>query len=176
MAGREIACTAVTGGYRTVIEDVSPEMVEEAMAYVLETLQKAVARGEMTQDQMDAAIARLSTARTVEDACRQADMLIEAGPEELESKLEIFTLFDRFAKPGAILACTSSSVSITDLADITFRGENCVGMHFAGGTARPDSVKITRGQETSDATVAACAEVARRMGKEVKIATERANR
>jgi 3-hydroxybutyryl-CoA dehydrogenase len=174
-AGREIARAATMGGYRTVIEDVSPELVEEAVRYVQEALQKAVARGGMTTDEKDAATARLSTARTVEDACRRADMLIEAGPEELELKLEIFALFDRFARPGAILASNTSSIPITHLAGMTFRGENCVGIQFTGGTGHADGVKITRGQETSDATVAACAEVARRMGREVEIAAERAS-
>jgi 3-hydroxybutyryl-CoA dehydrogenase len=174
-AGREIATAVALGGYRAVIEDVSPETVEEALAYVLATLQKAVTRGEITEDQKHVAVARVSTTRSVEDACRLADMLLEAGPEELELKLEIFTLFDRFAKPGAILASNTSSVSITDLANITFRGENCIGMRFTYGTASAGGIKITRGQETSDATVAACAEVARRMGRDVELATERAN-
>lgn len=174
-AGREIARAAAMGGYQTVIEDVSPELVEEAIQYVQEALRKAVARGEMTGDQKDVAVAKLSTARTVEDACRRADMLIEAGPEELELKLEIFTLFDRFARPGAILASNTSSIPITDLADMTFRGENCVGIQFTGGTGHADGVKITRGRETSDGTIAACAEVARRMGRVVRITTERAN-
>lgn len=174
-AGREIARAAVMGGYRTVIEDVSPELVKEAMQYVQEALQKAMAEGGMTTDEKNAATARLSTAPTVEDACRRADVLLEAGPEELELKFEIFTLFDRFARPGAILASNTSSIPITDLADMTFRGENCIGMHFTGGAARKYAVKITRGQETSDATVAACVEMARRMGRDVEMAIERVN-
>lgn len=174
-AGREIARAAAMGGYQTVIEDVSPQLVEETMRYVQEELQKAVARGEMTGDQKDVAVANLSTARTVEDACRRADMLIETGPEELELKLEIFSLFDRFARPGAILASNTSRIAITDLADMTFRGENCIGIQFTGGTGQADGVKITRGQETTDGTTAACAEVARRMGRVVEITTETAN-
>jgi 3-hydroxyacyl-CoA dehydrogenase len=174
-AGREFARAAVMSGYRTIIEDVSPELVEEAVQYVQEALQKAVARGGMTTDEKDAATTRLSTAETVEDACRRAEMLIEAGPEELELKLELFTLFDRFAKPGAILASSTSSVSITDLADITFRAQNCVGFRFVDRRVGEAGVKITRGRETSDASVAACAEVARRMGRGVDIAAEGTN-
>src|SRR5262249_43118899 len=126
-AGREFACAAAMGGYQIVVEDVSSEMLEEAVASVARTLAQAVARGELLGHQRAAALASLSTARTVEGACRLADMLIETGPEELEFKLEAFTLFDRFAKPGAILASNTSSISITDLADITFRAENCIG-------------------------------------------------
>jgi len=118
------------------------------------------------------ALAALSTAGSVEDTCRIADFLIEAGPEELEFKLEIFTLFDRFALPGAILASNTSSLSITDLAGITSRQENCVGFLFSSPVGKSKRVRITRGLQTSDATISTCRELARRMGKDVEILSE----
>lgn len=168
-AGRTIAYAAAVAGFRTVLEDVSPEMLEQGMAFVRETLRAAVARGEMTREQQGTALANFSTVRSVEDACRQADLLIETCPEELELKLEIFTLFDRFAKPDAILASISSTVSITDLAAITFRAENCVGLQFVSSEQKTGLVRVIRGRETSEATVTTCKEVARRMGKEVVV-------
>jgi len=66
----------------------------------------------------------------VENACREADFLIEAVPEEMELKLELFTLFDKFAKPKAVLASNTSSLSVADMAEMTYRPELCVGMHF----------------------------------------------
>lgn len=173
-AGRAIAYATAIAGYRTVLEDVSPEMLEQGIIFMQEALRTAVARGEIMRGQQGTALANLSTARSVEDACRQADFLIEACPEELELKLEIFTLFDKFAKPDAILASNTSTVSITDLAAITFRSENCVGLRFENSDQKIGLVKIIRGPETSEATVTACKKVARRMRKEVFITNEQA--
>jgi len=131
--GRGIAYAAALGGYRTVLEDVSPTMLEEGVAYIRETLEEGVARGKVTSEQRERSLANLSTAHSVEDTCRLADLLIEAVPEEMELKLEIFTIFDKFGLPGAIFASNTSSLSITEMAAITFRAENCVGMHFFNG-------------------------------------------
>lgn len=170
--GRGIAYAAAVGGYRTVLEDVSPQMLEQGVAYIQQALEEGVARGKVTREQRDVAIAGLSTARSVENVCREADLLIEAVPEEMELKLEIFTIFDKFAKPNAILASNTSSLSVTEMAAITFRAENCVGMHFFNPVPKMKLLEIIRALETSEATIATCAEVGRRMGKEVVVVRE----
>ncbi len=170
--GRGIACASVIGGYRTVLEDMSPVILEQGVAYIRETLEEGMASRKLTPKQKAGALANLSTARLVEDVCRQADLLIEALPEEMELQLEIFTIFDKFAKPDAILASTASSLSINELAAITFRAENCVGIRFHHPVPDVKLLEIIRALETSDATVAACAEVGRRMGKDVVVLRE----
>jgi 3-hydroxybutyryl-CoA dehydrogenase len=170
--GRGIAYAAALGGYGTVLEDVSSEMLEQGTAYISQALEDGVARGKVTPDQKDRALANLTTSRSVEDACREADLLIEAVPEEMEVKLEIFTIFDKFAKPDAILASNTSSLSITEMASITFRAENCVGMHFFNPVPKMKLLEIVRALETSEATLQACVEVGRRMGKEVVVIRE----
>src|ERR1700747_2995960 len=170
--GRGIAYAAAYGGYRTILEDVSPEMLEQGIAYIRQNLEEGVARGKVTEEQRNIALANLTTSRSVEDLCREADLLIEAVPEEMEVKLEIFTIFDKFALPGAILASNTSSLSITELAAITFRAENCIGMHFFNPVPKMKLLEIVRALETSEATVQACAEVGRRMGKEVVVIRE----
>jgi 3-hydroxybutyryl-CoA dehydrogenase len=170
--GRGIACASVIGGYRTVLEDMSPAILEKGVAYIRETLEEGMASRKLTPEQKAAALTNLSTARSVEDVCRQADLLIEALPEEMELQLEIFTIFDKFAKPNAILASTASSLSINELAAITFRAENCVGIRFHHPVPDVKLLEIIRALETSDATVAACAEVGRRMGKDVVVLRE----
>lgn len=100
-------------------------------------------------------------------------MLIETVPDEMEVKLEIFTIFDKFAKPGAILA-SNTSLSITEIASITFRTEDCIGMRFANPVPQITRVELVRGADTSDATIAACSEAARRMGMEITIICESA--
>ena len=170
--GRGIAYAAALAGYRTVLEDVSPAMLEEGVAFIRAALERDVASGRATPQQKERALANLSTARSVEDAYRQADLLIETVAEELEVKLEIFTIFDRYGKPDAILASTTRSLSIADLADMTFRKENCAGMRFSNPAAGTKMIEIVRTTETSDATVNACVEVGRRMGRETAVIYE----
>jgi len=172
VVGREIAYAAAWGGYRTVLEDVSPEMLEQGVAYIHKAFAQGVVSGAVTIAQREFALANLTTARRVDDACRQADLLIEAAPEDMELQLEIFTIFDKFAKPDAILASSTASLSITELAAITFRAENCAGMHFFHATPNRKLLEIVRAPDTSEETVQACAEAGRRMGKEVVIVCE----
>src|SRR6202047_505041 len=170
--GRGIAYAAALGGYRTVLEDVSPQMREQGVAYISQALEEGVARGKVTPEQKTKALANLTTSRSVEDLCREADLLIEAVPEEMEVKLEIFTIFDKFAKPDAIMASNTSSLSITEMASITFRPENCIGMHFFNPVPKMKLLEIVRALETSEATLRACVEAGRRMGKEVVVIRE----
>ncbi|MFZ0584541.1 MAG: 3-hydroxyacyl-CoA dehydrogenase NAD-binding domain-containing protein [Candidatus Acidiferrales bacterium] len=170
--GRGIAYAAAYGGYRTILEDVSPEMLEQSVAYIQEALAEGVARGKVTAELQKSALANLTTSRSVEDVCRETDLLIEAVPEEMEVKLEIFTIFDKFARPAAILASNTSSLSITELAAITFRAEDCIGMHFFDPVPKMKLLEIVRALETSEATVQSCVDVGRRMGKEVVVIRE----
>jgi 3-hydroxybutyryl-CoA dehydrogenase len=170
--GRGIAYASALGGFRTILEDVSPEMLEQGTAYISQALEDGVARGKVTQEQKDKALANLTTSRLVEDVCREADLLIEAVPEEMEVKLEIFTIFDKFAKPDAIMASNTSSLSITEMASITFRAENCIGMHFFNPVPKMKLLEIVRALETSTSTLQSCVEVGRRMGKEVVVIRE----
>ncbi len=109
---------------------------------------------------------RLEFAGSVEDAARSADLVIEAVPEELESKIEIFTLLDKICRPGTILASHLSSLSITEISRVTYRSRNCLGMHFAEPVDREKRLEIIRGRETDEDTLATALEVGRRMGKE----------
>ena len=170
--GRGIAYAAAFGGYRAILEDVSATMLEQGTAWIRQALDEGVSRGKGTPQQKAQALANLSTAHSVEDACREADLIIEAVPEEMELKLEIFTLLDKFAKPGSIFASNTSSLSVTEMAAITFRPGKCVGMHFFNPVPKMKLLEIVRALETSADTIETCREVGRRMGKEVVIVRE----
>jgi 3-hydroxybutyryl-CoA dehydrogenase len=170
--GRGIAYASALGGYRTILEDVSEQMLEKGLAYIRGAFDEGVTRGKVTPEARDQALSRISTATRVEDACRTADLVIEAIPEEMESKLEIFTILDKFAKPGAIFASNTSSLSISDMAEITFRQENCIGMHFFNPVPKMKLLEIVRTPQTSEATLEACREAGIRMGKEVVVVRE----
>jgi 3-hydroxyacyl-CoA dehydrogenase len=169
--GREIALAALLGGYRVVLEDVSREMLEKGIVHIKRSLDDRVARCELEPRERESVLARFSSASRVDEVCRVADMLIETVPDEMEVKLEIFTIFDKFAKPGAILT-SNTSLSITEIASITFRSEHCIGMRFVNRTPQMTRVELVRGADTSDTTSAACAEVAWRIGMEVAIVRE----
>jgi 3-hydroxybutyryl-CoA dehydrogenase len=171
--GREIALAALLGGYRVILEDVSSGTLQKGIAQIEQSLGERIARHELSPQEGESVLARFSTANRVDEVCRIADMLIETVPDEMEVKLEIFTIFDKFAKPGAILT-SNTSLSITEIASITFRTEDCVGMRFANGVPTITRVELVRGADTSDATIASCAEVARRMSLEVAIIGESA--
>jgi 3-hydroxybutyryl-CoA dehydrogenase len=170
--GRGIACASALGGYTTVLEDVSDSMLAKAVAWIRESLDEGVRHGKVEPAAREAAIARLSTSQVVDEAIRDAELIIEAVPEELEMKLEIFTIFDKFAKPNAIFASNTSSLSISDFSDIVIHRERCIGMHFFNPVPKMKLVEIIRTTHTSDETVAACVEVANRMGKETVVVNE----
>src|SRR5205085_5447932 len=108
-------------------------------------------------------------AGTVEEAAREADLVIEAVPEEMESKIEIFTLLDKVCRPGTILASSTSSLSITEIASVTYRPKKCIGMHFFNPVHKMKLLEIVRALETDDETVATAVEVGRRMKKETVV-------
>jgi 3-hydroxybutyryl-CoA dehydrogenase len=168
--GRRIAYTALLAGYRTVLEDISLSVLEDGIASVLHALGEAVGRGTIPASVRDAAVANLSASISAEDASREADLIIEAVADEMEMKIELFTIFDKFAKPGAIFASTTASLSISEMAAVTFCPERCIGMRFFVANAKNIScLELVKGNETSEETVAACGEVGRRMGMGVSV-------
>jgi 3-hydroxybutyryl-CoA dehydrogenase len=168
IVGRAIAFISVCGEYDTVLEDVSEERLEKAASWITENLESSVARGNLGAQGRDVAAARISLAHTVEDAICGADLIIETLPDEVEMQFELFTILDKFAKPNAIFA-TTGRLSVTELAEVTFCGDRCIGMRFRENVEEAKVVELVRGSDTSVETIAACAEVARRMGREVVV-------
>src|SRR5215831_6310950 len=170
--GRGIAHVAALGGYRTVLEDLLPNALRKAENEIRTNLDKAVELGKVSSSDANAAFSRLEYAGSVEEAAREADLVIEAVPEEMESKIEIFTLLDKICRPGTILASNTSSLSITEIASVTYRATKCVGMHFFNPVHKMKLLEVVRALETDDETLAAAAEVGKRMGKEVVVIKE----
>jgi 3-hydroxybutyryl-CoA dehydrogenase len=167
--GRGIAQLAARGGYRTILEDLLPNALRRAESEIRIQLDRAVESGGFSAHAASTALSRLEFAGSVEDAARQADLVIEAVPEELESKIEMFTLLDKICRPGTILASHLLSLSITEISRVTYRTPKCVGMRFAEPVDREKKLEIIRGRETDDESLAAVVEVGRRMGKEIMV-------
>jgi 3-hydroxybutyryl-CoA dehydrogenase len=170
--GRGIAHVASLGGYRTVLEDLLPAALRKAETEIRTNLDKAVELKKVSAEDANAAFGRLEYAGSVEEAAREADLVIEAVPEEMESKIEISTLLDKICRPGTILASNTSSLSITEIASVTYRAKKCLGMHFFNPVHKMTLLEIVRALETDDDAVAAATEVGRRMGKEVVVIKE----
>jgi 3-hydroxybutyryl-CoA dehydrogenase len=172
LMGRGIAHAAAVGGYRTILEDILPGALRKAETEIRANLEKAVEIGKISSADADSAFGRLEYASSIEHAAREADLVIEAVPEELESKIEIFTLLDKICRPATIIASNTSSLSITEIASVTYRAKKCIGMHFFNPVHKMKLLEVVRALETDDHTLAAAVEVGRRMGKEVVVIKE----
>ena len=170
--GRGIAHAAALGGYRTILEDLLPNALRKAETEIRANLDKAVELGKVDSAEATAAFSRLEYAGSVDEAARDADLIIEAVPEEMESKIEIFTMLDKICRPTTILASNTSSLSVTEIASVTYRAKKCVGMHFFNPVHKMKLLEVVRALETDDDTLAAVVEVGRRMRKEVVVIKE----
>jgi 3-hydroxybutyryl-CoA dehydrogenase len=170
--GRGIAHAAALGGYRTILEDLLPNALRRAGTEIRANLDKAVELNKVTAADADAAFRRLEYAGSVEEAAREADVVIEAVPEEMESKIEIFTLLDKICRPTTILASNTSSLSVTEIASVTYRAKKCLGMHFFNPVHKMKLLEVVRALETDEETLATAVEVGKRMGKEVVVIKE----
>jgi 3-hydroxybutyryl-CoA dehydrogenase len=154
--GRGIAALALNSGFDVVLEDVASSRLEEAAAWI---------RSRMRLKDVGA----LATSSDVMDAIRDAELIVETTADEWEMKWELFTIFDKFAGPGAIFA-SASEMSIGEMSELTVVRERCVGMRF--GFEGVQTLEIVKTALTSSETVDACVEVGRRMGLSVTITEE----
>src|SRR5665647_858226 len=126
--GNGIAQVAATSGYQVTMMDVVPGQVERARAAIAKSAEKLLGKGIITEQQKQASLA-IQTSMAL-DGVDNADLVIEAATENPDLKLKLFRELDQIAKPGAILASNTSSISITKIAAVTRRPESVIGMHF----------------------------------------------
>ena len=128
-AGRSFALACAAAGLDVILEDVMPARLRQAEADF----------ADLTQSRTTDQLGSLQLASTVEEAVRQADLAIDFVPDELESKLEIFSMIDRMAPPKTILCTPSEALSITDLASCVYRPERCLAIR--GNLTAPNGAK-----------------------------------
>jgi 3-hydroxybutyryl-CoA dehydrogenase len=162
--GNGIAQVAATSGYEVTMMDVVPGQVERAQATIAKSVEKLLSKKAITEEQKQAAL-NIRTDMTLEGVT-SADLVIEAATEIPELKLKLFRELDQIAKPGAILASNTSSISITKIAAVTKHPENVIGMHFMNPVPLMKLVEVIHGLATSAETTATTVEVCRKMGKE----------
>jgi 3-hydroxybutyryl-CoA dehydrogenase len=158
VAGRSFALACAGAGFHVVLEDVMPANLRKAEADYADLTQRGTA-------------GRLELALTVEDAVREADVAVDFVPDELESKLEIFSMIDRMAPPKTILCTPSYVLSITDLASCVYRPERCVavrGSLVRGDAAVAPVVRLLYPAAADEAMLTAVGEFLRALGVEVR--------
>jgi len=170
--GRGIAYVAALAGFDTILQDTHVQVLDAARAEITGLLDKGAAAGKITAEQSRDARARLTLAGALSQAAPKADLLIEAVPENIQTKIEIFEALDKLAPPHAILASNTSSLSITEMAAATARPAQVVGMHFFNPVHRMKLLEVVRALETSEESVAAAMSAGERMGKECVVVRE----
>jgi 3-hydroxybutyryl-CoA dehydrogenase len=163
--GRGIAYLAAVAGYDTVMFDADSAALDAARAAVESILRKGVEKGKLAEAAAAEALGRLQVIPELEPAVNGADLIVEAVPESLELKIELFAQADLFCSELAILATNTSSISISQLATNVERRDRFVGMHFFNPPHLMKLVEIVRGDRTSDETVDHVRAVAEKMGK-----------
>ncbi len=163
--GRGIAYLAAVAGYDTVMFDVDTAALDAAKSSIESILRKGVEKQKLDQASADAASSRIQLTNELEPAASGADLIIEAVPEILDLKIDLFAQADLFCGPDTILASNTSSISITKLASNVERRDRFIGMHFFNPPHLMKLIEIVRGERTSDDTVEQVREIAEKMGK-----------
>ncbi len=163
--GRGIAYLAAVAGYDTVLHDADAGAIDGAKASLDSMLAKGVERGKITRDAAAEAGQRIHLSPDLEPAVHGADLIIEAVPENLDLKKDLFAQADLFCGEETILASNTSSISISLLAQSVERRDRFVGLHFFNPPHVMKLIEIVRGERTSDETVAEVSAMAEKMGK-----------
>jgi 3-hydroxybutyryl-CoA dehydrogenase len=170
--GRGIAHVAALAGFTTFLYDNDGGALEKAEAGVHRSLARGVELGKVRGEEAEAARRNLRRSTDLGAAVAAADLVIEAVPENMALKVELFAEVVRRAPAHALLASNTSALSITEMAAATGRAARFAGMHFFNPVHLMKLIELVRGLETSEATLAALRAVGERMGKEVVVVRE----
>ncbi|MCM3311225.1 3-hydroxybutyryl-CoA dehydrogenase [Psychrobacillus sp. MER TA 17] len=148
--GSGIAEVFAAKGFNVLLHDRELELAEKGKAGIKQRLERLVAKGYTEEQDVQQTLTRIKPIADIA-ACADAELVIEAATENMETKKQLFKRADAHAREGAILASNTSSLSITELASVTKRPEHVIGMHFMNPVPRMRLVEIIRGLQTSDA-------------------------
>lgn len=150
--GNGIAHTFAQFGYIVNLIDINQDALHKALATISKNLDRQVGKGTLTEEQKVDTLKNISTFTSIEAGIKTADLVVEAATENIDLKLKIFKDLDAFAPANAILASNTSSISITQIAAATNRGDKIIGMHFMNPVPLMKLVEVIRGYQTSQDT------------------------
>ncbi|OCA88998.1 3-hydroxyacyl-CoA dehydrogenase [Pseudobacillus wudalianchiensis] len=170
--GRGIAYVGAVGGYSVTVVDINEAALQNAKQEIDAIFEKGVARGKITAEAAEQARKNLSYERDLVQVAAAADLMIEAVPEKVEIKKQVFETIEEHAPEHCFFATNTSTMSPTEIASFAKRPEKTIAMHFFNPVHKMPLVEIIRGLETSDETAAVIKEVAEKMGKETVVINE----
>ncbi len=163
--GTGIAEVCARGGYDVALVDISEEILQRAKERIRKSMERAVERGKMSKEEMEKALGRIKFTTNLEEAARDADLVIEAIPENMELKKQLFKRLDEICPERTIFATNTSSLMITDLASATKRPDRFIGMHWFNPAPVMKLIEVIRGALTSDDTFNFIVELSKKLGK-----------
>ena len=166
MGHRITQVAAQIGKYEVTMRDIEQRFVDNGMNMIRESLQRFVKKAQITEAQMNEILSRIHPSLDLKEAVSNADLIIEAAPENIDLKKALFREVDSYALPHAIIASNTSSVSITELASATKRPDKVCGMHFFNPPQLMKLIEVIKGAKTSDETLQTVLDTAHRMEKE----------
>lgn len=164
--GRGIVYAAAVSGYQVKLYDEKKEAMEKALATIKKDLEEAIKLGKLTTEEAEVSLKSITLCNDLGVAAQDSDFVIEAVPELIELKMDIFRQLDEICPPHTVLATNTSTMSPTEIAANTSRPDRCIAMHFFNPVPKMKLVEIIRGMDTSDQTVAITKDVTKKMGKE----------
>ena len=169
--GRGISQVCATAGYHVVLVDVAESPLRDALNKISVGLERAVERGSLTAHQAGEVLALIHPMVEL-DRLREVELVIEAIPEDLALKQELFVELNRVCRPQTILASNTSSISITKLGAASGRPDRVVGLHFMNPAPVMRLVEVVRGLDTSERTSRLAMDLAKRLGKTPVVAKD----
>lgn len=163
--GNGIAHVFAQTGFTVTLIDVSAPQLEKAIATIGKNIDRQIAKGTVTEEQKQATLGNITTATSIADGVKNAELAVEAATENTELKLSIFKQIDEAAPEGCILATNTSSISITKIAAATKRPQQVIGMHFMNPVPVMKLVEIINGYATSKEVTDAIVELSKQLGK-----------
>jgi len=163
--GHQIALRMSMAGYTVTCTDIIPEILQKAKDFADSYLKERVAKGKLTQEVATSVRERITFTGSLDDAARNADLVIEAVLEKLDLKRKLFAQLDKICPPHTILATNSSYIVSSKIADATGRPEKVCNMHFFNPAIVNKLVEVVKGPHTSDETIDTIMEVVRKAGK-----------
>jgi 3-hydroxybutyryl-CoA dehydrogenase len=163
--GNGIAQVSAQAGYDVVMSDIKDEFVKKGMDAISKSLDRSVKKGTMQESEKAAIMSRIKTTLDTKDA-KDADLVIEAAPEILELKKNIFKQLDEICQPDAILATNTSSLPIGAIAAVTKNPGRVIGIHFMNPVPVMKGVEVIPGRHTAADVLEASKEYVKKIGKE----------
>lgn len=167
LMGHGIAQVAAqVGKYEVSMRDIEQRFIDNGLRMIRDSLSRFVKKSQITDAEMNETLARIRPTIDMREAVSDADLVIEAAPENPEMKRSVFREVDSYAPAQAIITSNTSSISITELGSATKRPEKVCGMHFFNPPQLMNLIEVVKGAKTSDETISTVLDAAHRMGKE----------